>query len=199
MKSFKKLTIIAGMALAFGGSAAGVLAQNTIHQHPRPPIGVNQGQRLERAAEMLGMSAEELQAMIDEGKTIKEIAEELGVELPRRPGQGQRLERAAEMLGMSAEELQAMIDEGKTIKEIAEELGVELPRRPGQGQRLERAAEMLGMSAEELQAMIDEGKTIKEIAEELGVELPRRPGHNIRPGRGGFGGPGRSVPPANNG
>lgn len=82
-------------------------------------------------AELLGLTQEELQARLDAGETIKEIAEEMGVDLPeRRAGRGPNVERLAEVLGISAEEVQQRLDEGQTIQEMAEELGVELPERP---------------------------------------------------------------------
>lgn len=44
-------------------------------------------------AEKLGMTPEELKAEIEAGKTIEEIAEEKGVELPERPMGGRRMFR----------------------------------------------------------------------------------------------------------
>ncbi len=82
-------------------------------------------------SEKLGMTAEELKAAIDSGKTIEQIAEEKGVELPakgafkmRGPG------HLAEKLGMTEDELKAAIESGKTIEQIATEKGVTLPARP---------------------------------------------------------------------
>ncbi len=47
---------------------------------------VKQAAKMEKKAELLGISVEELQAELDAGNTFAEIAEELGVELPEREG-----------------------------------------------------------------------------------------------------------------
>jgi hypothetical protein len=41
-----------------------------------------------KVAEKLGMTVDELQDELDSGKTIREIAEERGVEAPARPQRG---------------------------------------------------------------------------------------------------------------
>lgn len=56
-------------------------------QRPTGGFRVDDTERTERMAEMLGLSVEELQQALDSGKTMTEIAEEQGVELPfGRPG-----------------------------------------------------------------------------------------------------------------
>ncbi len=57
----------------------------------------------EQMAEKLGMSVDELKEALDSGKTIQELADEAGVELPSRAQIG---EKVAEKLGMTVEELQ---------------------------------------------------------------------------------------------
>ncbi len=47
---------------------------------------VKQALKMEKKADLLGISVDELQAMLDDGMNFREIAEELGVELPERNG-----------------------------------------------------------------------------------------------------------------
>lgn len=99
-------------------------------------------------AEELGMTSDQLKAELDGGKTIEQIAEEKGVELPARPAFKLR-GNFAEKLGMTETELKAELDAGKTIEEIAEEKGVELPARPEMGKRVKmffRGAEPMNMT-----------------------------------------------------
>ncbi|MBN2556931.1 MAG: hypothetical protein JXA97_13415, partial [Anaerolineales bacterium] len=105
------------------------------------------GGRLERAAELLGMTVEELQAALESGLTIRQLAEEAGITLEDvRPRLANRLEQAAELLGMTVEELQAALESGLTIRHLAEEAGITLEDvRPRLANRLEQAAELLGM------------------------------------------------------
>lgn len=179
MNKFKKFTLIATMAVAFGG-AGSVFAQDTttspddsLLAAPCPaPID-----RAEAIAEILGITVEDLRSARAEGKTIRELAEELGVDLseierpfPQCPPNGERLENIAERLGITVEELVAELESGKTIRELAEELGVDLPDPRAEAK--ERIAEALGITVEDLQAALDSGKTVRELAAELGVELP---------------------------
>lgn len=99
-------------------------------------------------AEELGLTKEELKAELDSGKTIEQIAEDKGVELPARPAFKLR-GNIAEKLGMTETELKAELESGKTIEEIAEEKGVELPARPEMGKRVKmffRGAEPVNMT-----------------------------------------------------
>ena len=104
------------------------------------------GASLAPIAEKLGMTVEELQAAIDAGQTLQELAEAKGVDLTfrNRPDgargrglwggkDGVWLAPTAEKLGMTVEELQAALDAGQTIQELAQAKGVELgwPDRPG--------------------------------------------------------------------
>ncbi len=107
-------------ALPFGGKRMGH-GFGVMRRGPAP----------EMLAEKLGMTADELKAALESGKTLEEIVEEKGVELPRFQKFKIRLDGfLEEKLGMSAEELKAELDSGKTIEQIAEEKGVELPARP---------------------------------------------------------------------
>lgn len=88
----------------------------------------------EMLAEKLGMTADELKAELDAGKTIQQIAEEKGVDLPAPPmGMGDRHGKLAELLGMTEDELQAALDSGKTPEDLAQEKGITLPARPAFG------------------------------------------------------------------
>ena len=126
------------METAFQNALGTALADGAITQEEydaiqergfRGPGGRGHGKG--KIAELLGLTQEELQARLDAGESIEEIAEELGVELPeRREGRGPNVERLAEVLGIGAEEVQQRLDDGQTVQEMAEELGVELPQRP---------------------------------------------------------------------
>ncbi len=59
------------------------LDEDTIREELRE---VKQALKMEKKADLLGISVDELQAMLDEGMTFQEIADELGVELPERNG-----------------------------------------------------------------------------------------------------------------
>lgn len=96
--------------------------------------------RQARIAEVLGITLAELEAYLEEGLTVPEIAAELGVELPERPDKEARQAALAEALGISVEALETYQNEGLTISEIAAELGldlsqIELPRRGGRVDR----------------------------------------------------------------
>lgn len=67
----------------FGGHGPMMMGMEGGHgmKGPRGPM-------MDRLAEKLGLTEEELQAELDAGKTIPEIAEEQGVELPEKPGRG---------------------------------------------------------------------------------------------------------------
>ncbi len=105
-------------ALPFGGK---MLGHGFRHRGPAP----------EMLAEKLGMTPEELKAAVESGKTIEQLAEEKGVELPRLETFKIRLDGfLEEKLGMTAEELKTELESGKTIEQIAEEKGVELPAPP---------------------------------------------------------------------
>jgi hypothetical protein len=96
--------------------------------------GMMRGPGPEKLAETLGMTADELKAAIDSGKTIEQIAQEKGVTLPERPAfGGKHEEKLAEALGLTVDELKAELDAGKTPEQIAEEKGVELPAPPAFG------------------------------------------------------------------
>ncbi len=59
------------------------LDEDTIREELRT---VKQALKMEKKADLLGISVDELQAMLDDGMSFQDIAEELGVELPERNG-----------------------------------------------------------------------------------------------------------------
>lgn len=71
--SMKELGIEGKMMMGFGGHG---------------PMMKMRGNMKGKLAEKLGMTESELKAAIDSGKTIEQIAEEKGVELPARPAGG---------------------------------------------------------------------------------------------------------------
>ncbi|RME63104.1 MAG: hypothetical protein D6790_05270 [Caldilineae bacterium] len=122
---------------------------------------------LQAMAEALGMTAEELQAALEEGQTLEEIATEQGVDLQ------------AVMLEQAQEKLAQAVADGKLTQEEADQIleriqngerpGPFGPRRGHPGQ--EALAEALGMTSEELHEALRSGQTLEEIAAEQGVDL----------------------------
>ncbi|MBN1264200.1 MAG: hypothetical protein JXA25_01815 [Anaerolineales bacterium] len=91
-------------------------------------------------AEQLGMTVEELQAALEDGSTVHDLAEAAGIEVPMwgedwmngsRNGTGSAGtgigDRMPELLGMTAEELEAEIAAGNTIHDLFESAGLEFP------------------------------------------------------------------------
>lgn len=165
--------VLIALVLVTGLAGAAFAQTDTPPTAPTPHVD-----RMEALAGKLGMTLEELQAALNSGQTVQELADAAGVELPQRVARGGRL---AELLGMTPEELKAALDSGQTVQELADAAGVELPRRVARGGRI---AELLGMTSEELQTALDSGQTIQELADAAGVELPQRPeGRDFRDGR----------------
>lgn len=142
---------------------------------PRPGPGHGHGGfDLDTAAETLGLTTDELQAQLAEGKTLAAIAEEQGVEK----------QALIDALVASATE---KLDEAKAElpERIAELVDSELPARGeggpggpgghggpgGRGPGLDVAAEALGITADELRTELEADKTIAEVAEAQGVDV----------------------------
>jgi hypothetical protein len=95
MTKTKKLLGAAAFSLALaGGGAAGALLgtpslsvaqeesdEPTTSDDSRRPWRHERGERLSVAAEALGISADELRAALEDGKTIAQVAEEQGVDI----------------------------------------------------------------------------------------------------------------------
>jgi len=131
-------------------------------------------------ADALGLTVEELEAAREAGMTVREVAEEQGVEM----GEVRDAAEAAR-----AEMVQDAVDEGLiTEEEAAWILSHPHPRgRRGFARRspccnflLEvidpevmkaAVADALGLTVEELEAAREAGMTVREVAEEEGVEM----------------------------
>ncbi len=151
MKNLKKVVIVIGIAVAVSGATVAFAQDDLAPEAPEIPAAValcleaNQTAREAAFSEALGITVEEFQEMRSSEMTLREIAEELGVDLPERGSiefeaedcrgiaRAEVLAAAAEQLGLTVDELQAMFDEGMTLREIAEEQGIELdlPHFPG--------------------------------------------------------------------
>lgn len=138
---------------------------------PRQPNWMEpyQDQIQEAVAEALGISVEELEAARDEGKTLRDLAEEQGVELAD-------VQAALKAARLEAIE-QAVADE-VISEEMAERIIERMEQTPPAGwmepyhdQMQEAIAEALGISVEELEAAQEEGQSPAEIARELDVDL----------------------------
>jgi hypothetical protein len=98
-------------------------ATEEAHRH-RGPFG-HRGERLETAAEALGMTAEELKAELQAGKSIAQVAEERGVDL-------QVVVDA--LVAVGTERLEQAIEElPERVDELVQREG--LPERPHRGPR----------------------------------------------------------------
>src|SRR3990172_683038 len=118
-------------------------------------MGAQHTQMQSTLAEALGLTPEELQAQIQAGKTVPQIAQERGVDLtklqttmqaqhqtggpamagPMAGGHGTMAGQHSEMqsavanaLGLTTEEFQAQIEAGKTVPQIAQERGIDLAK-----------------------------------------------------------------------
>ncbi len=192
---------IAGVSFAQSGDTNDWAPQGIPGVGPRgghgiPGLGLErpgQADRLQDLADTFGMTVEELQAALDEGKTIQQIAEEQGVDLYalhlQRSVERARdhLQAAADTLNMTVDELLSALDEGKTIQQIAEEQGVDL-----QAAWLEQVKSRLAQA-------VEDGKLTQEQADQIlerleSGEMPFHPfGPGGRRGPGGHRGGGFGV------
>lgn len=139
------------------------------------PLRAGRGEHLATAAEVLGITAEELRAELRAGRSIAEVAEEKGVDK----------QKVIDALVASAT---ARIDEMKAalperIAELVERAGLPVgPSGPGRHHRgragfgvvvnsFDDAATALGISVQELRAELAAGKSIATIASENGKSL----------------------------
>lgn len=130
-------------------------------------------------AQILGITVEELQAKIESGLHIPEIAAELGISMEdvRAKMREQAEQKMRERLGQ-------LVDDGKITEEQAQKRLENIKRkaenidktdpekmRARNDERLQKGAELLGITPEELKARLEKGKTMREIAEEQGIDL----------------------------
>lgn len=194
MKNFKKIALVLGTAVAISGATVASAQETGLPDQPEQPTPTicqfNFGPQidLESIAESFDMTVEELQAALDEGQTIRDIADELGVDLPAPADRGN-----GPQLGQTDpqnENLPPFLNQNQNQNQNVDEC-------PDAETRLAELADLLDMTVEDLQAALDEGQTIRDIADELGVELPQPP----RGPQGQFGNqngqPNNQQPPTN--
>ncbi|RPI90381.1 MAG: hypothetical protein EHM40_18515 [Chloroflexi bacterium] len=210
----KKSVLIGGLLVALAIVAVigvtSAYAQSGRLQGPGPGGGERGwmgGPGLDAAAEVLGMTTDELRTALQSGKTLEQVAEEQGVEFAdvqaampaarggdevRRPMGGPGVEAAAQALGLTTDELTAALKEGKTLEQVAEEAGVDF----ADVQAAMQAARDTEMR-ERIQQALDDGTITQENADWLLEGLDK----GFLGGPGGFGlgfgghGPGRGPAP----
>jgi hypothetical protein len=152
------------------------------------------GPGMEAAAQVLGMTTDELTSALKGGKTLEQIAQEKGVDFAkvqsamqaargnkmswRGPMGGPELEAAAQALGMTTDELTAALKGGKTLEQIAQEKGVDFAKV----QAAMKTARDTEMRSRIQQALAD-GKITQEHADWLLEGLDK----GFLNGTGGFG------------
>jgi DNA-directed RNA polymerase specialized sigma subunit len=115
-------------------------------------MGTEHTQMLDTVANALGMTVDELQAELQAGKTIPQIAKEKGIDLTQLQSTMQAEHAAGGMAGGMG-------------------MGGHGSMAGGHGQAQETIANALGLTVEELQAELQAGKTVPQIAQEKGVDL----------------------------
>jgi hypothetical protein len=119
-------------------------------------------------ADALGITVEELQAAQDEGTTLPDLAESLGVdmEVVQAAIQAVRAEAIAQAVAdgtITQEQADAMAERAAlqtVIRDIFDRDAMDAVK-----------ADVLGMTVEELQAAQDEGIRLPQLAEEAGIEM----------------------------
>lgn len=155
-------------------------------------------------AAAFGITEAELQAFYDAGLGIREIAQELDVNLDnvvetlRVAAQADRNAMWAAAFGISVEAYEGYVEQGLGPREIAQALNVnfenvlEQMRAEAQAERNAALAAAFGISVDELDAYFAEGLTIREIAQELDINLDNvLEESGLNGPRGRFGGQGR--------
>gem|GEM_PF-7116472 len=164
--------------------------QNRINELSAEEREEMKAKHLENMSSILGISADELAAKIEEGKKPHEIAEELGI--PKEDMQAKMQEQAQVRM---QERLGQLIEEGKITQEQADKRLEQMKKKAEnfdpekmqaqRQERLQKGAEILGITPEELKAQLEEGKKLHEIAEEKGIDLkefrPEKPPINEKP------------------
>jgi uncharacterized protein YidB (DUF937 family) len=120
----------------------------------------------EATADILGMTADELQAALDDGQRLTDLIEAAGLTVNEfylaleaaLPG---IVEQALADEAITEEQAEAILENGLPDRRIW--FGVLSPYI------LDATAEFLGMSAEELQTALDDGTTIEELLDETGL------------------------------
>jgi hypothetical protein len=124
------------------------------------------------------MSAEDLQAALEGGETIADLAEARGVELADVKAAADAARETA-----TRERIEQAVEDGKLSRERADWMlegldegfgpvpgGARTGKAGGPG-GLDAAAEALGMSVEDMQLQLWGGRTMADLAESAGVDL----------------------------
>lgn len=169
------------LALAGGGLAGAVLgtptltsaqdasAESEVAPDGRPGHHKHRGERLAVAAEAVGMTVDELEAELRDGKSIADVAEANDVDLD------------TVIDALVADGMARLQEAEETLPERVAEMvnrtgwGDGRPDRPshrgGMLRGLETAAEAIGVTPEELKDALRDGRTIAEVAEANDVDL----------------------------
>ena len=126
------------------------------------------GVELEAAAEVLGMSVDDLRTELQGGKTLAQVAEEKGV-------------AKQDLIDALVKAASARLDEMKAelpdrIADMVDHTfeGRGGPRGPfGTGPGFEAAAKVLGISTDDLATALRDGKSIADVAKEKGVDVQK--------------------------
>lgn len=130
--------------------------------------------------ETLGMTAEELRAAFEEGKSLADIAAEQGV--PVEDVKAALTAEASEHIDRAVADERIDADRAAELNEgLSERIDELVNRTPGEGEgrhkgpggnkgdRAEALAEFLGLTTEDLRAGFDDGQTLAQVAEAQGV------------------------------
>lgn len=133
-------------------------------------------------AAALGISVEEFEAYLDANMSLRDIAQELDINIDnvqetlRASTQAERNAQLAAAFGISVEELEAYLDADMSLRDIAQELDVNYDnvqqtlRESTQAERAEILANALGISVEELASYREQDMSLAEIITELGLD-----------------------------
>lgn len=171
MKKVLLILTVTGVIAAGLVIAAPTAAEEFTPPGPRGGWGAGEGPlhevMLSSMADALGLNVGELEARLEAGESMVQIALDQGYD----PEEAQEL-----MLQARTAAVEQAIAEGLISEEMAEYMQGGLSRFGAMdGPKGPRGdiAETLGLGVEELHARLQAGETIPQIAEELGVELPQ--------------------------
>lgn len=131
---------------------------------------------LEKLAEALGVTTDQLKAELASGKKLVDILKERGLTVGQLKAKLQGkvpLEKLAKALGMTPDQLGAELQAGKKLSDVAKERGLApgLKLKMLEGLPFEKLAELLGLTADELQAELSSRKNLVDVARERGLTL----------------------------
>lgn len=188
--------IIGGGALygsAYAADDSGAAAQPPAQSQVKPDKKAGHGEHkggqrmdfVQRAADVLGMKADELRTELKAGKSISDVAQAKGVSADTVVSKlseqaNAKLDEAVKSGKLTADQAaNAKTKMAERIKMAVEQKG--LPKFEGRGHGhkgkgsfmhgvpLEKAAAIVGLSKEELKKELDTGKSLAEVAQAHGV------------------------------